>query len=73
MGSSGPVSEFHRIQIAALLGSQVVVGVALGIAAQASLVFILLRYAMPSLGIGLLEMARSIAAFDLPGRMIGLF
>jgi hypothetical protein len=73
MSSSGSVSEFHRVQIAALLGSQAVVGVALGIAAQASLVFILLRYAMPSLGVGLLEMAQSVAAFDLPGRIFGLF
>jgi hypothetical protein len=73
LDSNGSVSEFHRVQIAALLGSQVVFGVALGIAAQAILVYILFRYAMPFLGVGLLEMARTIAAYGLPGRIFGLF
>jgi len=72
MDSSGSVFEFHRVQIAALMGSQVVVGVALGIAAQTTLVFVLLRYAMPFLGLGLLEVAQSVAALNLPGLIFGL-
>jgi predicted lysophospholipase L1 biosynthesis ABC-type transport system permease subunit len=73
MDSNRSVSEFYRAQIASLLGAQVVIGVALGLAAQATLVFILLHYAMPSLGVGLLELTRSVAAFDLPGRIFELF
>jgi hypothetical protein len=72
MDSTGPVSDFNRIQIAALLGAQVVGGIVLGIAAQTLLAFALFRYAMPSLGIGLLDLARLVANFDLPGRLFKL-
>jgi hypothetical protein len=70
--SSGALSEAHRVKIAMLLGGQVVLGVALGIVAQASLVLVILRYAMPFLGVGILQMARAVAAYDLPGRIFGL-
>jgi len=48
-------SDFHRVQIAALLAGQVVIGVSLGIAAQAAFIFVIFRYAMPMLGLEMLE------------------
>jgi hypothetical protein len=73
MRHSRSVLELHRLQIAVLLGTQGVIGVALGVTAQATLVFVLVRYAMPSLGVGLLDLARALAAFDLPRRVFSLF
>ena len=73
METRGSVLEFHRVQIAVLLATQFVLGVALGIAAQAVLIFVLVRYAMPTFGVGLLEIAQAVAAFDLPGKISGLF
>jgi hypothetical protein len=71
--SNANISEFYRAQIAGLLASQIVVGVALGIAAQSALAFVLFRYAMPFFGVGLLEMARAIAAYNLPERLLEVF
>jgi hypothetical protein len=73
MDSRGSVLELHRIQIAVLLATQTVIGVALGVTAQAVLVFVLVRYAMPAFGVGLLEVAHVVAAFDLPSRIFALF
>jgi hypothetical protein len=72
LNPDGSISEISRSQIAALLASQTLIGVALGIAAQATLVFVLVRYALPYLGIGPLETAQSVAALDLPFQIANL-
>ena len=66
-------SEFHRLQIASLLAAQVVIGVALGIAAQAAFIFIIFHYAMPMLGLEMLEVSRFVAGLNLPAQLLGLF
>jgi len=73
MDAGGSVPGIHRIQIASLLGMQVVIGAALGLIAQAVLVVMLFRYVMPFLGIGLLDLARAVAAFDVPGKLFAQF
>ena len=66
-------SDFHRVQIAALLAGQVVIGAALGIAAQAAFVFVIFTYAMPLLGLEMLEVSRFVAGLNLPSQLLGLF
>jgi hypothetical protein len=66
------VPAFDRAWIALVLTLQIVVGAILGIAAQALLIVGVIAYVMPWLGLGLLDMARDIAAFNLPLR-IGQF
>jgi hypothetical protein len=44
-----------------------------GIAAQVILIIGIVGYVMPWLGFGLLDMARSIAEFNLPARIGELF
>jgi len=66
-------SDFHRVQIAALLAGQVVIGVALGIAAQAAFVFVIFTYAMPMLGLEMLEVSRVVAGLNLPAQLFNLF
>jgi hypothetical protein len=41
----------------------------LGIAAQAFLVVIIIGYVMPWIGADLLQMAESVATFNVPGRV----
>jgi hypothetical protein len=60
-----PGKDFDRTWIALLLTLQIVAGAILGIAAQAILIVGILGYLMPWLGLGLLDMARSIAEFNL--------
>jgi hypothetical protein len=55
------------------LTGQMIAGVALGIAAQALLVWGLIFHIMPWIGLDLLEMARAVAAFDVPARIGTLF
>jgi hypothetical protein len=43
----------------------------LGIAAQGLLVIVIIGYIMPLLGLELLDMARDVAAFNLPARSGG--
>jgi hypothetical protein len=43
-------------------------GAALGIAVQVFLVFVVIGYLMPFFGLELLDMARDLAAFNLPAR-----
>jgi hypothetical protein len=43
-------------------------GAGLGIAAQGFLALVIIRYAIPLFGLDLLDMARAVAAFDLPAR-----
>ena len=67
------VPEYKR-QLAAIgLTGQMFAGVALGIAAQALLVWGLIFHIMPWIGLDLLEMARAVAAFDVPARIGTLF
>ncbi len=63
------IPPFERNWIAAVLTAQVAVGAVLGIAAQALLAIGIIGYAMPWLGLGLLDMARDLADFDLPMRL----
>jgi hypothetical protein len=63
------VPDFDRAWIALVLTLQIVVGVILGVAAQALLVVVVIGYVMPWLGLGLLDMARDVAAFNLPLRI----
>jgi hypothetical protein len=48
-------------------------GAALGIAAQALLVVVIIGYVMPFFGLELLDMARDVATFNLPARVGQLF
>jgi hypothetical protein len=66
-------SDFHRLQIASLLAAQVVIGVALGIAAQAAFIFVIFHYAMPLLGLEMLEVSRFVASLNLPSYLLNLF
>ena len=47
-------------------------GALLGIAAQAFLAIGVIFYILPWIGLGLLDTARDVADFDLPGRVLAL-
>jgi hypothetical protein len=67
------VPDFDRTWIALVLTLQIVVGAALGIAAQVLLIVVVMGYVMPWLGLGLLDMAHDVAAFNLSARIGQLF
>jgi hypothetical protein len=67
------VPKFDRAWIATVLTAQVAMGTALGIAAQVLLVVGIIGYVMPWLGLALLEVARDVAAYNLPARVGHLF
>jgi hypothetical protein len=67
------VPDFDRTWIALLLTLQIVAGAILGIAAQVILIVSIVGYVIPWLGLGLLDMAREVAAFNLPARIGQLF
>jgi hypothetical protein len=69
----GGVLKWDRHWIAAVLTTQVAAGAALGIAAQAFLVVVIIGYIMPFFGLELLEMARDVAGFNLPAQVAQLF
>jgi hypothetical protein len=69
----GNVPKFDRAWIATVLTAQVVAGTALGIAAQVFLVWVIIGHVMPFFGLELLDMARGVAAFNLPARVGLLF
>jgi hypothetical protein len=71
--ATGAVARFDRAWISLVLTSQVALGGALGIAAQAFLVVAIVGYVMPLFGLELLGMAREVAAFNLPARVGQLF
>jgi hypothetical protein len=71
--AQGNVPKFDRAWIATVLTGQIAVGAALGIAAQALIVWVIIGYVMPLLGLELLDMARDVAAFNLPARVGQLF
>jgi hypothetical protein len=67
------VPEYKR-QLAAIgLTTQMFAGAGLGPAAQAFLAWGLIVHVMPWIGLDLLEMARAVAAFDLPTGAAQLF
>ena len=65
--------KFDRLWLALVLTCQVFAGAFLGIAAQAFLAFGVISYILPWLGLGLLDTAREVAAFDLPTRLLRLW
>jgi hypothetical protein len=62
------VPEYKRPFVAAGLTLQMLAGTVLGIVAQAFLAWVVLFHLMPWIGLNLLDMARAVAAFDLPAR-----
>jgi len=70
MPANKAVPTFDRAWIAAVLTLQLVGGGILGIVVQFALVYAVFGYVMPWLGLELLDMARAVAAFDLPGKLI---
>jgi len=65
----GGVLKWDRHWIATVLTAQVAAGAALGVVAQVLLVVVMIGYVMPLFGLELLDMARDVVAFDLPGRV----
>jgi len=53
--------------------ARVAAGTALGIAAQVVLVWVIIGHVMPFFGLELLDMARDVAAFNLPARVAQFF
>jgi hypothetical protein len=70
MPARGMVPPQNRQWITVLLTAQVVVGAALGVAAQVFLAYAVIGWVLPLFGVDLLELARAVAAPDLPGRLI---
>ena len=71
--AQGTVPKFDRAWIATVLTAQVAAGAVLGIVAQAFLVVVIIGYVMPFFGLELLDMAREVAAFNVPARVGHLF
>ena len=71
--SNRPPPTYNRAWIALVLTLQSAGGIVLGIAAQVALAVVLISYAMPALGIRLLDVARAVTEFDLPMRMLSAF
>jgi len=65
----GGVLKWDRHWIATILTAQVAAGAALGIAAQVFLVWVIIGHVRPLFGLELLDMARGVAALDLPARV----
>jgi hypothetical protein len=63
------VPPFDRAWIALVLTAQIFLGALLGIAAQALLAIGIIGYAMPWLGLRVLDIARDVADFNLPERV----
>jgi hypothetical protein len=71
--ATGGVAAYDRAWIAAVLTLQAGFGAILGVAVQALVAWGLILYAMPAAGLGLLDLARGLAALDLPARVIAFF
>jgi hypothetical protein len=72
MPERGMVPTYNRQWITVLLTAQIFVGAAIGIAAQAFLAYAIIGWALPIFGLDLLELARAVAAPDLPGQAISM-
>jgi hypothetical protein len=68
--ATGGVPAYDRAWIAAVLTIQAAFGAVLGFVVQFLLAYGLIFYAMPTVGLDLLELARGLAALDLPERLI---
>jgi len=64
------VPAYDRAWIALVLTLQAAGGIILGIATQALLAVVLIFYTMPAVGLGLLDLAREVAGFNLPMRIL---
>ena len=73
MPERGYLAGFELYRLAGLLAMQQVIGAVLGIGAQILLVWGIVFHLMPWLQFDMLYMARSVAAFDLPSRLAGLY
>jgi len=73
MPERGAPPAFERAWMTLLLTLQVFLGGLLGIAAQVFLAYAVIGLALPLLGLDLLELARAVAAPDLPGQVVGWF
>lgn len=69
----GNVPRFDRAWIATALAAQVATGAVLGIAAQLFLLFGIIDYLLPLFGLELFDVARGVAAFNLPLRLLQFF
>ena len=69
----GDVPKFDRAWIATVRTAQVAAGAALGIAAQVFPVWVIIGHVMLFFGLELLDMARDVAAFNLPARVGRVF
>jgi hypothetical protein len=65
--------DYKRQPAAIGLMIQMFAGAALGIAVQLTIAWFLILRVMPAIGLDLLDMARAVAAFDLPTRIGQLF
>ena len=63
----------NETPIALVLTCQVFVGALLGVAAQAFLAIGVIFYILPWIGLGLLDTARDVADFDLPGKVLAIW
>jgi hypothetical protein len=70
MPANKAVPAFERTWIATVLTLQLVGGAILGIVVQFTLVYAVFWHVMPWMGLELLDMARALAAWDLPGKLI---
>jgi hypothetical protein len=68
--ATGGVPIYDRAWIAAVLTAQAAFGAVLGVAVQAVVAWGLVFYAMPAVGLGLLDVARNLADLGLPTRLI---
>jgi hypothetical protein len=70
MPERGSVPSYDRQWVTVLLTAQVVVGAAIGILAQVFLAYLVIGWVLPVFGLDLLDLARAVAAPDLPGKLI---
>lgn len=73
MPERGAPPTFERAWMTLLLTLQVFLGGLLGIAAQVFLAYVVIGLALPLFGLDLLDLARAVAALDLPGQVAGWF
>ena len=70
MPANRAVPTFDRAWIATVLTLQLVGGAILGIVVQFAVIYAVFGYVMRWLGLELLDMAREVVAWDLPGKLI---
>ena len=70
MPANRAVPAFDRACIATVLTLQLVGGAILGVVVQFALIYAVFWHVMPWLGLKLLDIARTVADFDLPGKII---